>query len=96
VYEKYYMFVDTRVLGIKYNPKHSFLVLGGHRRHQQIMQTIITGYFDKEVPKPTFPGYNKVRFGIKLKVTGWKSGCEKLKVDNITLQFTTKLGRLFR
>lgn len=65
MFEKYYLFVDTRVLGIKYNPENGVLILGGHIKYRQIIQTIIEDYFDKEAPRPTFPGYNKIRFGIR-------------------------------
>lgn len=94
--EKYFVFVDVRVIGMKYDPKSKKIMVGGNIRFKGIMEILLGDYFNSEIPRPSYTAYNKMKFETKINGKVWEAGKEKLKEDNITLQYTTKFRRLMR
>lgn len=84
-------------IGIKYNLKIGRVTIGGNPRHLEIMESLITDYFQrKAIPRKRFFARNKVRMEFDVVNTKFFEAMQRMREYGISVQDVKTHGRLMR
>lgn len=94
--EKYFLHVRSVTLGMRYNFDNFEFVIGGYANCKSSMETILTDYFNIDIPEPRFTQKNKMQYIIRMEPEIYKTGFEMLEEHSFVMEKTTNHERLMR
>lgn len=88
---------DEMPIAMKYNVQIGRCIIGGHPKHVQIMDSIITDYFERKgIPRKKYSARNKVRMEFDISNKKFNEGLERMKSFGVSVAEVKQHGRLMR
>jgi len=93
--EKYFLTVEDKTLGLKYDSVKDVCILGGYLKYRMLIENIILEYFKKPCPKFKVD-QNKVRYHFGICRKDFNDGCERLRDHRFVITQVRNLERVMR
>jgi len=95
--EKHVVYHGDAVVAMKYNEMRRELFVGGNKFFSQVMEFIITEYFQAPLPKVTTVNTSKIRFKVyNMSPERYRTGKALLLEHGIVLDHRRSLERIMR
>ena len=93
---KFLVYLDNKVIAIRFNSKKKQLVVGGHFSAEQEIRVIAREYFGRTITRVAWVQANKLRLNFQCDIETFEMGKNKLENQGISFEAVKSFGRIMR